>query len=104
MRGLQDLQHSMNKRLKENEEDFELIEGMKVEDREEEEQEGEEKLFRKKQTEIRNMKRQTEAKQIVNPHEEHYEKHTDLMHLIYESKESIRMPDNCKFHPEGIYS
>ena len=57
MRGLQDLQHSMNKRLKENEEDFELIEGMKVEDREEEEQEGEEKLFRKKQTEIRNMKR-----------------------------------------------
>ena len=49
MRGLQDLQHSMNKRLKEQEEDFQLIEGMKIQDMKEEEEQGDQKLFRKKQ-------------------------------------------------------
>jgi ribosome biogenesis protein BMS1 len=40
----------------------------------------------------------------VNPHEDARHRKTDLMQLIYDSKEPLRARDNSKFTPEGTYS
>ena len=61
-------------------------------------------MFLKKQMEIRNMKQETEARELVNPYEGDYERKADLFHLIYNTKESNRLKDSCKFIPEGNIS
>lgn len=104
MRDLQDMKHTLNSRLRERNQDFELIEGMKINEGEEMLPEGQEKMFIKKQAEIRQLKKETEALQIVNPYEEKFERKTDLSFLIYESKQKVRVKDNSKFHPEGHFS
>lgn len=54
--------------------------------------------------EIRQLKQETEALELLNPHADGQHRKTDLTHLIYDSKQPLRVKDNSKFQPEGTYS
>lgn len=75
-----------------------------MEGEEEEAGETQEQHFRKKQVEIRQLKQETEALELLNPHGDGQHRKTDLTHLIYDSKEPLRVRDNSKFQPEGVFS